>query len=66
MRGCVKAADLAHAWFPGLRRAGISTITTVAAGLSSGAISRAHAKAMAALGAAKLERASRQCLRTLR
>ena len=60
MRGGVGVADLAHAWFPGLCCAGM------AAGLFSGAISYAHAKAMAALGAAKLERVSTQYLQTLR
>ena len=66
MRGCVKAADLAHAWFPGLRRAGISSTTTLTAGLFSGANSHAYTPALAPLGAAKLERRSTQCLRTLR
>ena len=65
------AGDLAlpegiYARFLGLCSAAISTITTMAAGLSSGAISHEHTKAIAPLGAAKLERVIRQCLRSLR
>ena len=51
--------------FLGLRTAAISTITNMAAGLSAEAISHAHTKAMAPLGAAKLERVLRQYLRNL-
>ncbi|MEM8848716.1 MAG: purine-nucleoside phosphorylase, partial [Pseudomonadota bacterium] len=42
--------------FLGLRAAAISTITNMAAGLSDEAISHDHTKAMAPLGAAKLEK----------
>lgn len=51
--------------FLGLRTAAISTITNMAAGLSTEAISHAHTKAMARLGAAKLERVLWQNLRNL-
>ena len=49
--------------FLGLRCAAISTITNMAAGLSDEAISHDHTKAMAPLGAAKLETVLRQFLR---
>jgi purine-nucleoside phosphorylase len=52
--------------FLGLRCAAISTITNMAAGLSDEAISHEHTKAMAPLGAAKLERILRHFLTTLR
>ena len=51
--------------FLGLRCAGISTITNMAAGLSDEAISHEHTKAMAPLGAAKLERILRAFLQML-
>ena len=51
--------------FLGLRCAAISTITNKAAGLSNEAISHEHTKAMAPLGAAKLERVLRGFLRAL-
>jgi purine-nucleoside phosphorylase len=51
--------------FLGLRTAAISTITNMAAGLSSENISHEHTKAMAPLGAAKLERVLRGFLATL-
>jgi purine-nucleoside phosphorylase len=51
--------------FLGLRVAAISTITNMAAGLSSENISHEHTKAMAPLGAAKLERVLRGFLATL-
>jgi purine-nucleoside phosphorylase len=49
--------------FLGLRVAAISTITNMAAGLSDEQISHEHTKAMAPLGAAKLEQVLRQFLR---
>lgn len=52
--------------FLGMRCAAISTITNMAAGMSDEAISHAHTKAMAPLGAAKLERILRHFLTTLR
>lgn len=48
--------------FLGLRPAAISVITNMAAGLSDEAISHDHTKAMAPLGAAKLERVLRRFL----
>ncbi|MCQ0969051.1 purine-nucleoside phosphorylase (plasmid) [Paracoccus sp. TK19116] len=49
--------------FIGLRCAAISVITNMGAGLSDEAISHDHTKAMAPLGAAKLERVLRRFLR---
>ncbi len=49
--------------FLGLRAAAISTITNMAAGMSSEKISHEHTKAMAPLGAAKLEKVLRRFLR---
>ncbi|RYG92770.1 purine-nucleoside phosphorylase [Loktanella sp. IMCC34160] len=51
--------------FLGLRCAAISTITNMAAGMSSEKISHEHTKAMAPLGAAKLEKVLRRYLRGL-
>ncbi len=48
--------------FLGMRCAAISTITNMAAGMSDEAISHEHTKAMAPLGAAKLERILRRWL----
>ncbi len=48
--------------FLGLRVAAISTVTNMAAGLSDEVISHDHTKAMAPLGAAKLERVLRRYL----
>jgi purine-nucleoside phosphorylase len=48
--------------FFGLRVAAFSTITNMAAGLGTDAISHAHTKAMAPLGAARLERVLRRYL----
>ncbi len=48
--------------FLGLRCAAISTITNMAAGMSDEAISHEHTKAMAPLGAAKLEKVLRAAL----
>jgi purine-nucleoside phosphorylase len=52
--------------FLGLKCAAISTITNMAAGMSDEQISHEHTKAMAPLGAAKLERILRHFLRQLR
>jgi purine-nucleoside phosphorylase len=49
--------------FLGLRAAAVSVITNMAAGLSDEAISHEHTKAMAPIGAAKLERVLRRFLR---
>ncbi|RVT87131.1 purine-nucleoside phosphorylase [Rhodobacteraceae bacterium CCMM004] len=49
--------------FLGLRCAAISTITNMAAGLSDETIGHEHTKAMAPLGAAKLEKVLRRALR---
>ena len=51
--------------FLGLRVAALSAITNMAAGLSAEKISHEHTKAMAPLGAAKLERLLRRFLRDL-
>jgi purine-nucleoside phosphorylase len=48
--------------FFGMRVAAISTITNMAAGMSDEVLSHAHTKAMAPLGAAKLERILRRYL----
>jgi len=52
--------------FLGLRCAAISTVTNMAAGMSDEQISHEHTKAMAPMGAAKLERILRHFLSTLR
>jgi len=54
--GMSTVPEVILARFFGLRVAAISTITNMAAGLSDEAISHDHTKAMAPLGAAKLER----------
>lgn len=54
--GMSTVPEVILARFFGLRVAAISTITNMAAGMSDEAISHAHTKAMAPLGAAKLER----------
>lgn len=51
--------------FLGLAVGAVSVVTNMAAGLSDEAISHEHTKAMAPLGAAKLERVLRRCLRDL-
>ena len=51
--------------FLGLRCAAISTITNMAAGMSDEKISHSHTKAMAPLGAAKLETVLRRFLSDL-
>ena len=63
--GMSTVPEVILARFLGLKIAAISTITNMAAGLSAEAISHEHTKAMAPLGAAKLERVIRQYLRSL-
>lgn len=64
--GMSTVPEVILARFLGLRVAAISTITNMAAGMSDEAISHEHTKAMAPLGAAKLERVLREFLRRLR
>ncbi|PTE15619.1 purine-nucleoside phosphorylase [Pseudogemmobacter blasticus] len=64
--GMSTVPEVILARFLGLNVAAISTITNMAAGMSSESISHEHTKAMAPLGAAKLERILRQFLRNLR
>ena len=61
--GMSTVPEVILARFLGLRVAAISTITNKAAGLSDEQISHEHTKAMAPLGAAKLERILRRMLR---
>lgn len=63
--GMSTVPEVILARFLGLRTAAISTITNMAAGMSAEIISHAHTKAMAPLGAAKLERVLRHYLREL-
>lgn len=63
--GMSTVPEVILARFLGLRVAAISTITNMAAGLSDEQISHAHTKAMAPLGAVKLESILRQFLRSL-
>ena len=63
--GMSTVPEVILARFLGLRVAAISTITNMAAGLSDEQISHEHTKAMAPLGAAKLERVLRHYLRGL-
>jgi purine-nucleoside phosphorylase len=63
--GMSTVPEVIIARFLGLRVAAISTITNMAAGLSSEQISHEHTKAMAPLGAAKLERVLRNYLQQL-
>jgi purine-nucleoside phosphorylase len=62
--GMSTVPEVILARFLGLRVAAISTITNMAAGMSDEAISHEHTKAMAPLGAAKLERVLRRWLAT--
>lgn len=62
--GMSTVPEVILARFLGLRVAAISTITNMAAGLSDEQISHEHTKAMAPLGAAKLEQVLRDFLRT--
>jgi purine-nucleoside phosphorylase len=64
--GMSTVPEVILARFLGLRVAAISTITNMAAGMSDEKISHDHTKAMAPLGAAKLERILREFLRGLR
>ncbi len=61
--GMSTVPEVILARFLGLRAAAISTITNMAAGMSDEKISHEHTKAMAPLGAAKLERILRGFLR---
>ncbi len=63
--GMSTVPEVVLARFLGLKCAAISTITNMAAGMSNEAISHEHTKAMAPLGAAKLERILRRYLRNL-
>jgi purine-nucleoside phosphorylase len=63
--GMSTVPEIILARFLGLRAAAISAITNMAAGLSDEAISHDHTKAMAPIGAAKLETVLRQFLRDL-
>lgn len=62
--GMSTVPEVILARFLGLRVAAISTITNMAAGMSSENISHEHTKAMAPLGAAKLEKVLRHFLRS--
>lgn len=64
--GMSTVPEVILARFLGLKVAAISTITNMAAGLSDEKISHDHTKAMAPIGAAKLERVLRRYLRDLR
>lgn len=61
--GMSTVPEVILARFLGLKVAAVSTITNMAAGLSDEAISHEHTKAMAPLGAAKLEKILRAWLR---
>lgn len=61
--GMSTVPEVILARFLGLRCAAISVITNMGAGLSDEAISHDHTKAMAPMGAAKLERVLRRFLR---
>ena len=63
--GMSTVPEVILARFLGLKVAAISTITNMAAGMSEERISHEHTKAMAPLGAAKLERILREFLRGL-
>ncbi len=63
--GMSTVPEVILARFLGLRVAAISTITNMAAGMSAESISHEHTKAMAPMGAAKLERILRRFLRQL-
>ena len=62
--GMSTVPEVILARFLGLRVAAVSVITNMAAGMSDEAISHDHTKAMAPIGAAKLERVLRTYLRT--
>ena len=63
--GMSTVPEVILARFLGLRAVAISTITNMAAGMSDEVLSHEHTKAMAPLGAAKLERILRRWLRGL-
>ena len=63
--GMSTVPEVILARFLGLRVAAISTITNMAAGMSDEAISHEHTKAMAPIGAAKLERVLRRAIRDM-
>lgn len=62
--GMSTVPEVILARFLGLKAAAISTITNMAAGMSDEAISHEHTKAMAPIGAAKLEKVLRGYLRS--
>jgi purine-nucleoside phosphorylase len=61
--GMSTVPEVILARFLGMRVSAISTITNMAAGMSDEKISHEHTKAMAPLGAAKLEKILRRYLR---
>lgn len=63
--GMSTVPEVILARFLGLKVAAVSTITNMAAGLSDEKISHEHTKAMAPLGAAKLDRVLRNFLRSV-
>ena len=63
--GMSTVPEVILARFFGLKVAAVSVLTNMAAGLSDEQISHEHTKAMAPLGAAKLERVLRRHLRDL-
>ena len=63
--GMSTVPEVILARFLGLRVAAVSVMTNMGAGLSTEAISHEHTKAMAPLGAAKLERILRHFLRAM-
>ena len=63
--GMSTVPEVILARFLGLKAAAISTITNMAAGMSDEAISHEHTKAMAPIGAAKLEKVLRGYLRSI-
>jgi len=63
--GMSTVPEVILARFLGLNAAAISTITNMAAGMSDEAISHDHTKAMAPIGAAKLDKVLRRYLRDL-
>jgi purine-nucleoside phosphorylase len=63
--GMSTVPEVILARFLGLRVAALSVVTNMAAGMSAEAISHEHTKAMAPIGAAKLERVLRRFLRDL-
>ena len=64
--GMSTVPEVILARFLGLRVSAVSVVTNMAAGLSAEAISHEHTKAMAPIGAAKLEALLRRFLRDLR